>query len=66
LKRIGESERVVLHQTHREVYVVRERSTQEKVLKNAWEKGAYSDGRHDDCQARRRCPTMMEEGRRRK
>jgi len=43
LKRIGESERVVLQQTHRKVYV-RERSTQEKVLKNAWEKGVYSDG----------------------
>ena len=43
LKRIGEGERVVLQQTHRKVYV-RERSTQEKVLKNAWEKGAYSDG----------------------
>jgi hypothetical protein len=41
LKRIGESECVVLHQTHRKVYV-RERSTQEQ--KNAWEKGAYSDG----------------------
>ena len=43
MKRIGESERVVLQQTHRKVYV-RERSTQEKVLKNAWEKGVYSDG----------------------